>query len=97
MHASFSSTIASWQSFYVLAGSASATLIGLLFVAVSLHIDLIGESGAAVILSMARRTFIRFILVVLVALLFLVPHQNPQGLGLPLLALGVVDALRTPG
>jgi hypothetical protein len=95
MHTSFSSTIAGWQSFYVLAGSASATLIGLIFVAVSLHIDLIGEAGAAAILSLARRTFTRFILIVIVALLFLVPNQVPRGLGLPLLALGVVDVLRT--
>lgn len=95
MHASFSSTIASWQSFYSLAGSASATFLGLIFVAASLHIDLIGESGATAVLSLAGRTFTRFILVVIIALLFLVPQQNPQGLGLPLLALGGVDAVRT--
>jgi hypothetical protein len=95
MHASFSSAIAGWQSFYMLAGTASATLIGLLFVAVSLHLDLIGESSAATILSLARRTFTRFILVVVVALLFLVPRQDPEGLGLPLLGLGLVDALGT--
>jgi len=95
MHAGFSSIIASWQSFYMLAGTASATLIGLLFVAISLHIDLIGESGASTILSLARRTFTRFILVVIVALLFLVPRQDPAGLGLPLIAFGIVDVLRT--
>jgi hypothetical protein len=95
MQASFPSTIAGWQSFYMLAGTASATLIGLLFVAVSLHLDLIGESGAARILALARRTFTRFILVVVVALVFLVPHQDPEGLGLPLLALGLAEALRT--
>jgi hypothetical protein len=95
MSTSFSSTIADWQSFYMLAGTASATLVGLLFVAVSLHIDLIGESGAATILSLARRTFTRFIIVVVVALLFLVPHQDPKGLGLPLLAVGLAEAIRT--
>jgi hypothetical protein len=93
--ASFSSTIADWHDFYMLAGTASATLVGLLFVAVSLHIDLIGESGAETILSLARRTFTRFIIVVIVALLFLVPHQDPKGLGLPLLAVGLVEAIRT--
>ncbi len=95
MHANFSSTVSSWQSFYMLAGTASATLIGLLFVAISLHIDLVGESGASTILSLARRTFTRFILVVIVALVFLVPRQDPAGLGLPLLAFGIVDVLRT--
>jgi hypothetical protein len=95
MHASFSSTIAGWQNFYMLAGTASATLIGLIFVAVSLHLDLIGESGAATILSVARRTFTRFIVVVIVALVFLVPRQDPEGLGLPLLALGLAETVRT--
>lgn len=95
MHASFSATVASWQSFYLLAGTASATLIGLLFVAVSLHVDLIGESGAGTVISLARRTFYRFILVVVVSLLFLVPQQNTLGLGIPLLAVGAVDVART--
>ncbi|HEX6507436.1 MAG TPA: hypothetical protein VF221_07380, partial [Chloroflexota bacterium] len=40
-------------------------------------------------------TFIRFIFVVVVALVFLVPHQTSRGLGLPLLAVGVADALTT--
>jgi hypothetical protein len=95
MESSFSSTISSWHDFYMLAGTASATLIGLLFVAASLHLDLIGEAGAATILSLARRTFTRFIMVVVIALTFLVPRQDPEGLGLPLLALGLVEALRT--
>ena len=95
MSSSFSSSVSSGQSFYRLAGTASATLVGLLFVAISLHIDLIGDAGASTILSIARRTFTRFILVVIVALLFLVPRQDPKGLGLPLLAFGAVDVTRT--
>ncbi|HEX6509978.1 MAG TPA: hypothetical protein VF221_20310, partial [Chloroflexota bacterium] len=70
MQAGFSSTIAGWQAFYMLAGTASATLVGLLFVAVSINVDLLGESGADAILSLARETFIRFIFVVVVALVF---------------------------
>jgi hypothetical protein len=93
--ASFSSTVVSWQNFYILAGTASATLVGLIFVAVSLHLDLIGESGAGATLTLARRTFSRFILVVIVSLLFQVPSDDPRGLGLPLLAIGVADGVRT--
>lgn len=95
MHSNFSATVASWQSFYMLAGTASATLIGLLFVAISLHIDLIGDAGASTIISLARRTFTRFILVVIIALVFMVPRQDPTGLGLPLLAFGIVDVMRS--
>lgn len=92
---SFSSTIAGWQTFYLLAGTASATLAGLIFVAVSLHLDLVGESGIAAIFTLARRTLFSFILVVIVALMFLVPNQGPQLLGWPLLALGAADMLQT--
>ncbi|MBV9282624.1 MAG: hypothetical protein JOZ41_21310 [Chloroflexi bacterium] len=95
MHASFSSTVAGWQTFYLLAGTASATLVGLIFVAVSLHLDLVGESGISPIFTLARRTLSSFILVVIIALVFLVPEQGPQGLGWPLLALGMVDMLQT--
>lgn len=95
MHVSFSSTVAGWQTFYLLAGTASATLAGLIFVAVSLHLDLVGESGIGAIFTLARRTLFSFILVVVVALMFLVPNQRQQGLGWPLLALGIVDMLQT--
>lgn len=95
MRESFAASVADWQSFYMLAGTASATLVGLLFVAVSVHIELIGRPDASSILVLARRTFTHFILVVIVALVFLVPHQDPEGLGLPLLAFGIVDAVRS--
>jgi hypothetical protein len=35
-----------WHDFYLLAGRASATLTGLLFVGVSIHIDLIAHERA---------------------------------------------------
>jgi hypothetical protein len=93
MDAAFSSTVASWQTFYSFVGSASATLAGLLFVAVSLHVDLIGESGISAIFVLARRTFISFILVGIISLVFLVPQQGALGLGWPLLVLGLLDML----
>jgi|SRR5579871_2142210 len=95
MHASFSSTIAGWHDFYMLAGSTSATLVGLIFVAVSLHLDLVGEAGISAIFTLARRTFSSFILVVIISLAFLIPNEDPPRLGWPLLALGVVDMLQT--
>lgn len=93
MHSAFSSTVAGWGSFYLLAGTASATLVGLIFVAVSLHLDLVSESGVSAIFTLARRTMSSFILVVVVSLIFLIPDQTPEGLGWSLLALGVVDLL----
>ena len=95
MHASFASTVAGWHDFYMLAGATSATLVGLIFVAVSLHLDLVHESGISAIFTLARRTFSSFILVVILSLLFLIPKEQPSGLGWPLLALGSVDMLQT--
>jgi hypothetical protein len=40
----FAAIIVGWHDFYMLAGSAAATLLGLLFVAVSLHIDTIAKA-----------------------------------------------------
>jgi hypothetical protein len=56
---------------------------------------LVGESGISALFTLARRTLSNFILVVIIALVFLVPDQGPQGLGWPLLALGIVDMLQT--
>lgn len=40
----FAETINSWTNFYMLTGSAAATLVGLIFVSVSLHIDFIASA-----------------------------------------------------
>ena len=95
MPSSFSTDVAAWQSFYMMAGTASATLVGLLFVAVSLHIDVFGDPLFWIILLKARRTFSRFIVIVIIALLFLILEQGPVGLGVPLLLLGVLGIFWT--
>ena len=95
MPSAFSTDVAAWQGFYMMAGTASATLVGLLFVAVSLHIDVFGDPMFSIILLKARRTFSRFIVIVIIALLFLIPDQAPVGLGVPLLLLGVLGIFWT--
>jgi len=93
MVGNLSSDVASWHSFYTLAGTASATFVGLVFVAVSLHLDLIGESGVSAIFTMARRTFSSFVIMVIIALVFLVPKQGSVGLGWSLVVIGAVDLI----
>ena len=41
----FAAAIAAWQPFYTLAGSAAFTLAGLIFVVVSVKIDMIALAG----------------------------------------------------
>jgi hypothetical protein len=91
----FARVIEQWHDFYLMAGTAGATLIGLLFVSVSLHLDLITDPTATAVLASARRAFISFIIIVLIALLFLVPAQSARGLGLPLVLVSLFDLART--
>ncbi len=93
---SFAADIASWNNFYMLAGSAAATLLGLLFVAVSLHIDIIskiGKSGDA--MTFAFQTFVNFLLILSFAFIFMIPNPRPSGTGVPLLILGLLELWRT--
>ncbi len=83
----FSEAIAQWQTFYLMVGTASATLIGLLFVAVSIHIDDFHRKSSADLHSFAALTFNCFFYVLLISILFLVPKLSSWGLGIPLLLL----------
>jgi hypothetical protein len=92
----FAETIASWTNFYMLTGSAAATLVGLIFVSVSLHIDFIASAKKDSELSaMARLTFGNFLLILSFAFIFMVPSDTPMGIGVPLLILGLWMLART--
>ncbi len=91
----FSQTIGTWQSFYLLVGTAAATLIGLLFVAVSINIDAFRQRASRDLQHFAALTFNCFFYVLIFAIVFLVPDQSPLGLGLPLLVLGSLAFVNT--
>jgi|WetSurMetagenome_2_1015567.scaffolds.fasta_scaffold58206_2 hypothetical protein len=92
----FVETVESWHDFYMLAGSAAATLIGLIFVAVSLHIDVIATAKRSSDISvLARQTFSNFIFILSFAFIFMVPMDTPFGIGIPLLLLGLLGIIQT--
>jgi len=95
MGSSFGSAVDRWHDFYMLAGTASESLVGLLFVSVSLHADLITDPTAAGVLASARRAFGSFILILLIALVFVIPAQSPHGLGIPLIIFSFSSMLQT--
>lgn len=69
MSPSFAETISNWTNFWMLTGSVAATLIGLIFVSVSLHIDVIASARKdSDIKAMARQTFGNFLLIISFAL-----------------------------
>jgi len=91
----FTELMRDWQMFYATVATACATLTGLLFVALTLNADILRRSENADLLDTARQAFAQFILVLMVAIVFLIPHQSPVGLGVALIALSLAYAAAT--
>jgi hypothetical protein len=85
----FLASIQSWQVFYATVAAATATLTGLLFVSLSLNRDRLKGQRAQSVIALARRTFGDFLYVLMIALVFIVPHLVPYSLTIALLALGL--------
>jgi hypothetical protein len=75
-----------WHDYYIVTGTAAATLVGLLFVGLSLHLRAV-LSGSEV-RSLARVTLANFGLVLSVALFMEIP-QRPNVAGIGLLVVGL--------
>lgn len=91
-----SEAVAGWQNFYMLAGASAATLVGLLFVSVSMHIDtIVSLQKTEAVRALADQTFRNFIMVLSFAFIFTIPDPTPQGTGIPLLILGLLGLWRT--
>lgn len=97
----FMHALEGWHEFYLLAGTAAVTLVGLLFVALSFHLDTLLHESRAHLLSSARLTFANFVYVLILSLITLVPHAGPVFLGMFIalasamfLALGVTNEIR---
>jgi hypothetical protein len=67
----YADAVQSWHDFYMTAGAAAATLVGLLFVGLSLHIRVV--VAQADVKSLARITLADFFVILLVALVILAP------------------------
>jgi len=86
----FSQAVEGWHDFYIMVGTAAATLKGLLFVSLSLNADVVLQKENADLRVLAAQTFTNFICVLMFAMLFLIPLQGPHGLGIPLFGIGMV-------
>ncbi len=83
---------AAWQNFYLLVGEASATLIGLMFVAITFGASLITEETSASARSFIDPTFTHFVHVLVTACLMVIPNMNATWLGVLLVVLALVRA-----
>jgi len=81
--------LASWQPLYLTAGAAAATLVGLLFVGLSLHIRVVVAQRD--VRSLARVTLTEFFVVLLVALALLQPTDSSAQVGYWLVAISVIS------
>lgn len=77
-----------WATFATVAGSAAAGLTGLLFVAVSIRIDVIAKSQE--LRSRAAQTLALFLAVLFITILISIPDQSYPVIGIELIALAVV-------
>lgn len=77
----FSDQLGDWAPFAGLLGAAAATLMGLLFVAVSLNSRAVMEPRDEESRLMAINTFSGFLFLLIYALFMLIPNQSPASLG----------------
>ena len=85
----FSEAVQSWHDFYLMLGAAAATLAGLLFVGLSLHIRVVVSHPD--VRALARVTLTDFIVIVLIALAVLAPENDSIGLFYWMVSLGVTS------
>jgi hypothetical protein len=89
---SFSAAAATWQSFYLLVGTAAATLAGLMFLAITFGSELVTPDSTASVRSFLDPTFNHFVQVLLVACLMVIPTMTPTLAGVLLLVVAVLRA-----
>lgn len=82
--------VSGWHDFYMLAGTASATLVGLLFVGLSLHLRVVITSPE--VRSLARVTLANFGAILFVTLFMVIPDDESTA-AFALIASGVASLL----
>jgi hypothetical protein len=84
-----------WHEFYLMAGTAAVTLAGLLFVALSLHIDALIHDTREHLLQLARINLFSFLAVLLLSLAMLVPALPMRVASVQMMMLGALFLLIT--
>lgn len=87
---SFGVAATAWQNFYLLSGTAAATLIGLMFVAVTFGATLVSAQSTASARSFIDPPFYHFVHVLITACLVVIPAMSAPLLGVILLTISVL-------
>src|ERR1041385_8467689 len=94
MDNAFTDSVSRWHDFYILAGGASATLTGLLFVGVSIHIELIAHERAKGVREIAGQILFNFIYVIVISLTIVSPVVSKELLAAIILIVGSMNFVR---
>ena len=81
----FQEEVTTWANLFTLAGGASATIIGLLFVAISLRTDIRKASATSLDRTVVGHNFFMLLTVLLISIYFMVPNQSQNSLGISVL------------
>ena len=84
----FPASLQVWQNFYMLVGTAAATLTGLMFVAVTFGSSLVTKETAQTTRAFLDPTYMHFVQVLLTGCLLTVPTLRPWVLGCALIGVG---------
>ena len=87
----YQATLESWHEFYAILATAAASLVGLLFVGLSLHLRVVITHPE--VRALARMTLTSFGLTLVASLFMVIPETTPSNTGLELLILGIVGVL----
>jgi len=97
MDDAFSQALDDWTAFYALMGGAAATLLGLLFVAVSVRLNIFHQREVADVRDFAAFTFGTFLVAIAVAGFAIAPHAHRFTLALSLLLVSLAAFVAIAG
>jgi hypothetical protein len=90
---SFQTDVQAWRDLFSLAGAAAATIIGLLFVALSLRTDIRKAPDSSLVRTVVSHNFFMLLTVLLISLFFMVPDMDPNSLGVSVLLTAIFPAI----
>lgn len=90
----FQASVESWHDFYLAVGSASAALLGLLFVGVSINLSSITAAKRADLRTRANLAFSNLLYLLCISLIVLIPSSDATSLAVSFTAVAAVGLLR---
>ena len=91
---SFESVAQSWHDFYLAAGSASAALLGLLFVGVSINLAAITAAQRADLRTRANLAFANLLYLLAISLVVLIPDVGARSTAISFTSIAIIGLVR---